>query len=78
MPGTLEKQFGAILKKLRLEKAVSQEELANDSELDRTYISLLERGERQPTISTLFKIAASLNKKPSEIIRLLEDSYENN
>ena len=77
MPEEIEKKFGIILKRLREDKNMSQEFLANDSDLDRTFISLLERGERQPSISTLFKLAASLGIKPSEIIKELEDAYEN-
>jgi transcriptional regulator with XRE-family HTH domain len=73
MPDLLEKKFGEILKRLRQEKDISQETLAYSSELDRTYISLLERGERQPTIQTLFKLAAALGKKPSDIIKELEN-----
>ncbi|WP_226603243.1 helix-turn-helix domain-containing protein [Bacillus cereus] len=44
---------------------MSQEELAFNSVLDRTYISLLERGKRKPTISTLFSLASALNIPPS-------------
>lgn len=76
MPENLEKLFGALLKQLRTDKGISQENLAYDSELDRTFISLLERGERQPSIATLFKLAKSLNIKPSEIIKTLEEQYE--
>lgn len=77
MPEHLEKFFGVILKELRTEKGLSQESLAYDSDLDRTFISLIERGERQPTISTLFKLAKSLNISPSDIIKKLEERYEN-
>ena len=77
MSESLEKIFGVILKGLRTGKGLSQESLAYDSELDRTFISLLERGERQPSISTLFKLAKSLNIKPSVIIKTLEELYEN-
>ena len=73
----LEKEFGQILKTLRNEIGISQENLALESELDRSYISMLERGLRKPTIETLFKISAPLKKKPSQIIKLIEDQYEN-
>ena len=77
MPEILEKVFGVVLKQLRTGKGISQESLAYDSELDRTFISLLERGERQPTISTLFKLAKSLGIKPSDIVKTVEELYEN-
>ena len=65
-------RFGKILKELRITKGFSQEILANESDLDRTYISLLERGLRQPTISVLFKLASALEVSPSQIIKELE------
>lgn len=68
----LQVKFGKVLKELRLKKGLTQEELATDCNLDRTYISLLERGERQPTISTVFKIAEALGVSASSIIKQLE------
>jgi transcriptional regulator with XRE-family HTH domain len=64
--------FGKVLKEQRELKKLSQEKLAELCDLDRTYISLLERGLRQPTISTLFKIANALNITPSELIKKVE------
>lgn len=49
--------FGEVLRDCRSKAALSQEQLALQSELDRTYISLLERGLRQPTLETLFRLA---------------------
>jgi len=73
----IEKKFGAVLKEIRTEKKISQEKLAEYSNLDRTYISLLERGLRQPTIVTLFKISKALNIKPNEFILRIEQYDEN-
>ena len=53
--------FGQVLKELRNERGLSQQQLAFDSDLDRTYISLLERGLRLPTLGTVFRIANALN-----------------
>ena len=64
--------FGDILKDLRTEKGYSQEHLAELAELDRTYVSLLERGLRQPTLATLFSLAKALQIAPSKIVLLLE------
>lgn len=74
----LEKTFGKVLRKLRVEQNLSQDKLAELSHLDRTYISLLERGLRTPTISTLFSISAALNKSPNRIIKLVEKSINEN
>ncbi|PYI52444.1 helix-turn-helix domain-containing protein [Paenibacillus flagellatus] len=72
---TIEIIFGEILKQYRIERGLSQEELALSINLDRTYISMLERGKRQPTISSLFAIAEGLNIKPSDLIKELEKRY---
>jgi len=68
----LEARFGEVLKELRKKKRLSQEELATDCGLDRTYISLLERGQRQPTLGTLFKLAEVLGVSASWIVKQLE------
>ena len=51
---------------------MSQERLALDSGLDRTYVSLVERGIRSPTVRTVVKLAEVLRVRPSEIIRRME------
>lgn len=64
--------FGKVLRELRGKNNLSQEKLAEYCDLDRTYISLLERGLRQPTITTIFKIAEALKISPTEIIKQVE------
>lgn len=64
--------FGKVLRELRERNNLSQEKLAEYCDLDRTYISLLERGLRQPTITTIFKIADALKISPSEVIKQVE------
>lgn len=66
------KTFGKVLRELREKNKISQEKLAEFCDLDRTYISLLERGLRQPTITTIFKIAGALHISPSDLIRKVE------
>lgn len=65
--------FGKVLRELREANYISQEKLAEYCELDRTYISLLERGLRQPTITTIFKLAKALNISPSKLIEKVEN-----
>lgn len=60
--------FGLVLQSLRLKKGLSQEQLAFECELDRTFISMLERGIRQPSLGTLVKIANALQVKPSKLL----------
>ena len=70
--GNLQIAFGDVLRKRRLKAGFSQEQLALDCGLDRTFISLLERGLRQPTLTTLFVLADSLGIKPSRLIAAVE------
>ncbi|MBA3675414.1 MAG: helix-turn-helix transcriptional regulator [Chitinophagaceae bacterium] len=68
--------FGEVLKELRSEVGISQENLAYESELDRSFISMMERGLRIPTISTLFQISKGLKTTPSEIMKRIEERYK--
>jgi transcriptional regulator with XRE-family HTH domain len=61
-------QFGAKLKKARTDKGLSQEALALSLEFDRTYISLLERGKRNPSLFTINKIAEFLEIEASSLV----------
>lgn len=70
---SIEVIFGQQLRKIREERKLSQEELALRSKLDRTYISLLERGKRRPTLNTIFALAAQLDISPSEMVRMVEN-----
>ncbi|KNF08598.1 putative transcriptional regulator [Gottschalkia purinilytica] len=77
----LSQALAIVLKNNRHICKLSQEELAHRCGLDRTYISLLERGKRKPTINSLFAISKHLNLKLSEFIdqieKLLEENKEN-
>ena len=55
-----EDAFAQVLRRLRKDKGLSQEELAHQSDLDRTYISLLERGLRQPSLSSILRLSKPL------------------
>lgn len=68
----IEKIFGCVLQGHRKEKGYSQEKLALICQLDRTYISLLERGLRSPSIRTIFLIANALNINPSQLVKEIE------
>lgn len=51
---------------------ISQEKLAEIAELERGYISLIERGLRMPTIETIFRLCRGLKLTPSAFIKLVE------
>jgi transcriptional regulator with XRE-family HTH domain len=59
--------FGQVLREQRQSRQLSQEELALAADVDRTFVSQMERGIRQPTITTLMKLAGALNKQPSTL-----------
>ena len=66
------KRLGARIQKLRLERELSQEELAFEADLHRTYISHVERGSRNITVLGLCKIAKGLKIEPYEILKGLK------
>ena len=69
----LEQAFGVTLKNSRTERNLSQEKLADISGLHRTYISLLERGAKSPSLITIFTLANALKMKPHHLIYLTEE-----
>jgi transcriptional regulator with XRE-family HTH domain len=60
--------FGQVLRKHRLAAGLSQEQLGLESGVQRNFISLIETGQNQPTISTIFKLAVAMGIKPSKLI----------
>ena len=64
----IEKVFGQVVRKLRMERKLSQEKLSELSGLDRSYVSEIERGEKTASIRTLIKIAHGLDVTPSSLI----------
>ena len=68
-----EEIFGKILQEERKAKKISQEKLAKLTDLDRTFISLIENGKRSPTFSTILKICSALEISPSELFSKFED-----
>ena len=72
----LERLFGRILRELRTERGLSQEELGFESDYHRTYISQLERGQKNPSLKAIFRLARALGVRPSEMIRRIESRGE--
>ena len=60
-------EFGQHLKQLRQQKGLSQEQLGLIADLDRTYISGIERGVRNVSLANIFKIAKALNVESVEL-----------
>ncbi len=69
----IKKDLGAVIKNLRLEANLSQEQLAERCGLQRPYVGLLERGEKAMTVETVSRIAEGLGIKLSAIFSRVED-----
>lgn len=68
--------FGAVLRELRKKQPLSQEKLAFEAGLDRTYISLLELGQRSPSLDTMLAIARALHIPFATLASLVEKRLE--
>lgn len=64
--------FGQVLREQRMAKELSQEDLALNANVDRTFVSQMERGIRQPSITTLIKLARALGVSPSSLVAKME------
>lgn len=65
---------GNSICKFRKNKGISQEVLSGLADIGRTHLSAIERGERKPTLETLYRISCALGVKMSDIIKDIEDS----
>ena len=64
--------FGKVIRELRIDAGLTQEQLGFEADLRRTFVSLLELGQQQPSLMTIFKLAPPLCATPSEIIKRVE------
>ena len=62
-------RVGLNLQRLRREKGLSQEELADRADIHQTYLSGVERGKRNPTITVLQRIAAALGTDIEDLVK---------
>lgn len=70
---TVEEAFGQVLRELRQNRGLSQEQLALVCDLDRTFISMLERGRRQPSLSSVITLAQALGTQPHKLVKNTTD-----
>lgn len=66
------KIVGAVISEFRKSKGLSQEVLSGLSDIGRTHLSAIERGERKPTLETLYRICSALDVKMSEVVAEIE------
>jgi transcriptional regulator with XRE-family HTH domain len=66
-------RFGLAVRAARRERGWAQEQLSEAAGLDRTYVSGLERGQRNPSLRTQERIASALGRSLSDLIRAAEE-----
>lgn len=69
----VEVAFGKVLRKLRKEAELTQEQLGFKADLQRKYISELEHGLKQASITTLFKLADALGVKTATFVTMMDE-----
>ncbi len=72
----IDQAIANVLRELREEKGLSQEQLSFDAELHRTYISQLERGLKSVTVKTLLRITDVLGVELHIFIKKVSDEYK--
>ena len=72
---TKTRAFGIALKKIRLKKKLTQEELSLQADLARAYVSEFEFGKKTALIETVFKLSKALNIKCSKLMDLTEEEF---
>ncbi|MBI3668189.1 MAG: helix-turn-helix transcriptional regulator [Acidobacteria bacterium] len=65
-------RFGEVVREVRTRRGLSQEKLAELADLDRTFVSMIERGKRHPTLETAKRLAEALDVPLSTMIALAE------
>ena len=64
--------FGKVLRTVRMEAGLTQEQLALAAGVDRSFVSMVERGINQPTIRMIFRFSTVLGVSPSRLVELTE------
>ena len=73
----IDESFATVLRRLRTEKGLSQEEFGFEADLHRTYVSQLERSLKSPSLKTLHRIAGVLEISLTDLMALVEQEERN-
>ena len=68
--------IGQTIRNLRKQKGLSQDVLSGLAGIARTHLSMIENGSKQANFETIWRIAAALNMRPSELVRKIEQEIE--
>jgi transcriptional regulator with XRE-family HTH domain len=74
MDADLSARFGAAVREIRRSRGISQERLAAVAGIDRAYMGGIERGERNPTLSMIQRVAEGLEMPISELFLKVEST----
>lgn len=69
---TIEEAFGEVIRGLRKSNNFSQEKLAELSNLDRSFISQIECGRKQPSLITIYQLAKAFKLSASKLVSLTD------
>ena len=68
---------GEVIAKYRVRKGLTQEVLSGLADIGRTHLSAIERGERKPTLETLYRISLAMDIKMSTLVIAIEKEIDN-
>jgi len=74
MNASLSARFGSVVRQLRESHSLSQEQLAERADLNRSYLGEIERGVAMPSLATLIKLSHALEVAPSSLLARYEQS----
>lgn len=66
---------GAVIRRQRLQKGMTQELLSGLAGIARTHLTMIENGSKQPNFETVWKIALALDMSPSQLVALMEAEF---
>ena len=67
-------KIGAVLRAAREKAGLSQQELADRADVHRTYVSMLERDEKSPTMDVFFRLCGGLAARPHVLVKQIEQA----
>ena len=65
--------FGKVLRRLREAGGLTQEQFGFEADLRRTYVSILELGQQQPSLTTILKVAQALKCSPGSLLDMVSE-----
>lgn len=68
--------FGKVLRRLREAAGLTQEQFGFEADLRRTYVSILELGQQQPSLTTILKVAQALKCSPGSLLDMVSEEIK--